>query len=204
MYARSLALCSLLLASPGFLRSAPPIPVRSNSLNLYLRTDGGSSVDTLTEMRSELAALMRPTAFQVHWRYGNRATGKQEGVLVVVDLEGSCTPPEGTLPPEGRATVRVASSAVANGVVLPFARVDCTALNRVLSADISAQSEPSQERSYGRALARVLAHELYHLLGQTTDHTRQGLTKARIGRSELLGEHVGFTSGALARFSRLP
>src|SRR5262249_13086397 len=65
----------------------------------------------------------------------------------------------------------LADTSISNGHVLPFFRVDCPRLIRMLGS----QLEPSV---LGRALARVIAHEIYHIVARTTDHQQNGVAKA--------------------------
>ena len=90
-------------------------------------------------------------------------------------------------------------SAVADGRVLPFSWVDCSALNRFLGPAISSQTAQDQAYIYGRSMARLLAHEFYHVLAQTGDHTQAGICKASFSRADLLADHFDFDDLALER-----
>jgi len=144
----------------------------------------------LGEMKSELGAIMKRAGFQIEWHGAQASNVAVEGDLVVVELRGSCEPPATWI--HDSAIVRIGSSAVADGKVLPFSWVDCTALAQFLKPYLIHKTRDRQELAYGRAMARVLAHEFYHILGQTLVHTESGLTKARLEPSDLLDARAGF------------
>jgi hypothetical protein len=122
-----------------------------------------------------------------------------DGSLVVVDLEGYCAVRARAEVQPGPDGAPLGSSATANGHILPFASVDCTALSGVLTSRIAAQPAALRSRMYGRAMARVLAHELYHYVGQATDHLQSGVAKEKFSASDLVQEQLEFDDPALSR-----
>ena len=144
---------------------------------------------------------MLPAGFRVVWRgAGDPPSTAGAEHLVVVELRGVCmaqfssmasTPLSFPLP--------LASSSVADGRVLPFSWLDCTALNRFLAPVVSGPSHAEQDDLYGRSMARLLAHEFYHILAQTDDHATAGIAKARFSTADLLADHFDFEASALER-----
>ena len=112
---------------------------------------------------------------------------------VVVELRGQCGVPWHTDRPQVvQRAAPLASTAVADGYVLPFSWVDCAALNRLVGPVIGDEPDALRDYVYGRALGRLLAHELYHVLMQTTSHAQAGIAKAQFTAAELLGESFRF------------
>jgi len=189
MYAQFWALCCLVTVSSF------PALAQGARVEVLLHDANGTSALILGEMRAELSALMEHAGFQIGW-HGAQPSAAVPGDLVVVDLRGSCEPPSASL--HDSRIVQMGSSAVADGKVLPFAWVDCTAVVQVLESYLAHKPQEQREFAYGRAMARVLAHELYHVLGHTLAHTANGLTKARLEPADLLSEHAEWGNVTLA------
>jgi hypothetical protein len=201
MYARLLALFGLLFVSASLVRSESRFPT-GTEVEVYLHGDSASAANVLDEMNRELATLMQHAGFQVVELHGNDQSPSGEAAhVIVVELRGACAAPMARsgsaelIPP----ALSLASSAVANGRVLPFSWVDCSALSRFLGPAISGQTAQDKAYIYGRAMARLLAHEFYHVLAQTGDHTQAGICKASFSRADLLADHFDFDDVALAR-----
>jgi len=198
MYARLLATLCLLPVSTLFAQADSAVPTGA-TLEVYVKGQESSTPDVLSAMNRELGSLMQPAGFRVVWR-GVSDPPSSAGAehLLMVELRGVCTaqflsmastPLSSPLP--------LASSSVADGKVLPFSWVDCTALNRFLAPVASGQSQSQQDDLYGRSMARLLAHEFYHILAQTDDHAPAGIAKARFSTVDLLADHFDFETFAL-------
>ena len=200
MYARLLATLCLLLVSTFFAQADSTVPTGA-TLEVYVKGLEASTPDVLRAMNRELEALMLPAGFRVVWRgAGDPPSTAGAEHLVVVELRGVCmaqfssmasTPLSFPLP--------LASSSVADGRVLPFSWLDCTALNRFLAPVVSGPSHAEQDDLYGRSMARLLAHEFYHILAQTDDHATAGIAKARFSTADLMADHFDFEASALER-----
>jgi hypothetical protein len=190
MYAQFWASCCLVTVT-SFSALA-----QGTRVEVVLHNDNGTPDVILGEMRSELSALMGRAGFQIAWRAAQDANAAVAGDLVIVDLRGSCAPPSTSI--RDSRIVQMGSSAVANGKVLPFSWVDCTAVAQLLEPYLTPQQAAQRDFVYGRAMARVLAHEFYHVLGRTLVHTASGLTKARLQPSDLLDEHAAYGKVAMS------
>jgi len=201
MYARLLALFGLLFVSTSLVRSESTFPAGA-VVEVYLHGDSASAANLLNEMNRELAILMQHAGFQIIEPHGSdQAPSGEAAHVIVVELRGACAVPmvRSSSAEEIPPALSLASSAVADGRVLPFSWVDCTALSRFLGPAISSQTTQSQEYIYGRSMARLLAHEFYHVLAQTGDHTQAGICKASFSRADLLADHLDFDDAAIAR-----
>ncbi len=200
MYARLLATLCLLPVSTFFAQADSAVPTGA-MLEVYVKGQEASTPDVLRAMNRELEALLLPAGFRVIWRgAGDPPSTSGAEHLVMVELRGVCmaqfsrmasTPLSSPLP--------LASSSVADGRVLPFSWLDCTALNRFLAPVVSSPSRAQQDDLYGRSMARLLAHEFYHILAQTDDHATGGIAKARFSTADLLADHFDFEASALER-----
>jgi len=197
MYALSAMLCLFFVSTFARADSAVPVGIQ---LEVYVKGAQTSTPDVLTAMNRELGALMQGAGFHVIWRSTDDsvAAGGVER-LVMVELRGLCVPRFSNTSAPLLSSLPLASSSVADGRVLPFSWVDCSALNRFLSPVALNQTQAEQDSLYGRSMARLLAHELYHVLAQTDDHTPAGIAKARFSTADLLAEHLDFEAYALDR-----
>ena len=195
MYAHSWALCCLVtvILSPAI--------AADTHVEILLRASDAVPELMLTEMKSEVGSLMERAGYRIEWSGERSSTTSFKGALVVVELRGSCERPTSSLPQRG--VVRLGSSAVADGKVLPFSWADCTALAQFLEPSLTHQQKQQREFVFGRAVARVVAHELYHVLGRTLVHTPSGLTKARFEPSDLLDDQAEFGEAFMARLQPL-
>ena len=200
MYALLLATLCLLPVSISFAQADSAVPTGA-SLEVYVKGQEASTPDVLRAINRELDALMLPAGFRVVWRGASEplpANGAEH--LVIVELRGICTARFSSLASAPLSfPSALASSSVADGKVLPFSWVDCTALNRFLAPVASTQSPAEQDDLYGRSVARLLAHEFYHVLAQTDDHAAAGIAKARFSTADLLADHFEFETSALER-----
>jgi hypothetical protein len=189
MHARLLALACLLYVSASSGRSESITPAAAD-VDVYLKTGQGVSTAVLDEMKSELASLMQGTGVRFEWRVLKESRADTiSGFAVVVELRGQCGVTWHADWPQlvGNATP-LASSAMADGYILPFSWIDCAALNRLVGPLIADEPDALRDYIYGRALARLLAHELYHVFMQTTAHAQTGIAKAQFTAAELLAE----------------
>ena len=198
MYARLLAFACLLSCSVLITR-AEPTAVPAATLGVYLKADGSASSRSLQSMRLELRKLMGSAGIKVRWFDAPRAAAAEK--LIVVELRGACQfSAERMDGQESRR--RLASTAVADGKVLPFSWVDCTALDEFLGPSLISEFPQERDESYGRALGRLLAHEFYHILAQRESHTPGGISKTSFSVADLLANHFEFDSDALALLRR--
>lgn len=196
MCARTAALfCCILTCLP--VAGAEDSGLAATDLVVYVNAGTNQSAPPLAFMRREAEALMRTAGYSVRWRAGGDAPN-----VVVVNLAGKCTVPMSPLlgaePPDDNQP-SLASTAVQDGVVLPFSRIDCAELTRMLSGVFSSEAPARRTYLYGRAMGRLLAHELYHILAQTRDHASAGIGKPCFTAADLVTDRFEFESVALSR-----
>ena len=205
MYARLLALLCLLPVSTFLALADSAVPTGA-TLEVYVKGQESSTPDVLRAMNRELETLMLPAGFRIIWRGASDppSTAGAEH-LIMVELRGVCMAQFSSMASRPLSfPLPLASSSVADGRVLPFSWVDCTALNRFLAPVVSGPSQSEQDDLYGRSVARLLAHEFYHILAQTDDHAASGIAKARFSTADLLADHFDFETFALNRLHPPP
>lgn len=195
MFARFLALFAALSVSAAL---GDP----QSAVAVYLKP-GAADAATLEYMKRELAKLMQPAGFVLEWPGADGIPQAGDAQLVVLELDGACeAPSEAGAVPAGSQSDRLASTAVSDGKILPFTSLHCGSLNRALGDWLAASAPARRQWLYGRALARLAAHELYHVLSDSSEHSREGLAKARFTVRDLVSESFEFERGAIERMRR--
>ena len=212
--AQIFALAGVLVVSPGLCR-ADSIPThnfesspgREKTLVIFLTSDAVLSTAASLELKKEVSYLLQPAAIRVDWRDPAVDRGGLENdYSAVVHLRGSCRPADPSTRFEHAVSgpFTLASSPVADGVILPFGDIDCAALNAFLGPSLWKEPDQVREFVYGRAVARLMAHELYHMIGQTRVHARSGIAESGFTVAELLSDHFEFSESTLAELHTSP
>ena len=197
MFARPLALFCLIATSVA--------AAEGPQLVVYLGHSADQPQTPLRHLKRELVSLMAQAGYNVVWR---DLKGSREGYssdLVVAELRGTCSA-AGTSPAEAPASPSgsLASSAVQDGKVLPFVKLDCAAVNHLLASSLASEPPARRDYLYGRALGRILAHEFYHVLADTVEHDHHGIAGPSVKPVDLLAERFTFEGPGLAKLRRAP
>jgi hypothetical protein len=180
----------LLLTAGGCLADGPVVVEGADSLYgvaLVFRFDGPFSSTALDHLQIETDEILRPLSVEAGWFDFNRIAGRTfTNRLIIVRFKGNCevngyagSPQKGAL----------GFTHVTEGEVLPFVEISCEKVWGFIRSEVDRR--PGQaDYLFGRALARVLCHELYHVIGATSRHSHEGVTKALLTAREL-------TQGAL-------
>src|SRR5262249_1552095 len=159
-------------------------------LALYAEPARGLEPESDSIMRAELQRLLAPAGLEIVWKsLATRKAGEDFEFVAVSSFDGSCAV-EPTSP--SPTTASIPGTSISNGRILPFFRVDCARLMRMLGS----QPEPAV---VGRALARVMAHEIYHIVAQTKDHQQAGVAKAVFSIRDLTTSRFELDAWSLAR-----
>jgi len=145
----------------------------------------------LDSMRLEVAAIMSPGGLCLNWRSldGVRET-EVFSELAVARFRGNC---DGSgLAASGIEPGALAWSHVSDGVVLPFAEVDCDRIQGFLQRRLLGLETRSREEVFGRAVGRVLAHELYHIFARAQGHGTRDVDRPSFTAAELVDDEFGF------------
>ena|SRR5216117_1073480 len=164
---------------------------QTRTLALYAEWPRGLDAGSGVIMRAELQRLLAPAGLEVVWKtLADRKAGEDFELVAVSSFEGLCAVDEPASNPA--ITASLADTSISNGHILPFFRVDCDRLIRMLGS----QLEPAV---LGRALARLVAHELYHIVAQTTDHQERGVAKAAFSIRDLTDARFELDAWSLSR-----
>jgi hypothetical protein len=198
MSAWVLALLSLLYTDPSVFQGN----ARYTDLAVYLTLDPNQAAAPLDTMKRELSGIMESAGYRVV--YGDARIpdpNAQFSALVVLELRGACGMPAGIYRMERAVAsgASLADTSVSSGVVMPFSRIHCANLTRLIGPLLADEVAAQRDYFYGRAMARIAAHELYHVVMGTRAHAREGVAKASFSISDLLDERFDFDRAALAR-----
>ena len=157
-------------------------------------------------LQVELSRLLEPAGLPVNLKTpSEQRLGEDFSKLVVAKLHGNCV----AEPLAGTATSlfeprSLASTAISDGAILPFATVECDNLRRALSPALLAAKKSFREEMFGRAVGRVLAHEIYHMLVQTRQHRGEGISKSCFSLADLAAPNFAFDTVTLAQLKPTP
>jgi hypothetical protein len=197
MSAWVLALLSLFHPDPAL----PGANVPRTELAVYLSADSKQPAAPLDNMKRELSGIMESAGYRVV--YGDPGAPDPQGqfsALVVLEMRGTCGMPGGNYRLERSVAsgASLAETSVSGGVVMPFSRINCSNLTRLIGPMLADEAGAQRDYLYGRAMARVAAHELYHVMMGSREHTHQGVAKASFSVNDLLDERFEFDRAALA------
>ena len=162
----------------------------TRTLALYLTPARGLDVEATRVMHDELQQLLAPAGIDVAWKsLADRKPGENFDLVAVTTFDGNCA---GEQVARGPIVASLADTSIADGHILPFFRIDCNLLMRVLGSRVEAPV-------LGRALARVAAHEIYHIVAQTTDHQDAGIAKATFSVRDLTAPRFELDAWSLIR-----
>ena len=185
---KALFLCLVLAALPAFGEhqetSLAPIA-------LYIQFLQPPPPAVFKALQDEVSSIMAPTGLRFAWRSlpdARRSEGWVE--LAVITFRGSCD--VAALNPHSSVPGPLGWTHISDGVILPFAEVDCQRIRGFFQKQLLAMPAKERVEAYGRALGRVLAHELYHIFANTTSHGSFGVGKSKYTVEELLSPKFQF------------
>jgi hypothetical protein len=185
---KSFSLCFALAVLPAFAgqREAvlPPIALYTQ----FLQEVPAAVVESL---ETEVAAIMAPMGLHFNWRDLAATSGSQVSVeLAVISFKGRCN--VAGLTPHDSSSGVLGWTHISDGVILPFADVDCDAVRGFIQKQLLAVRMEDRAPAFGRALGRVLAHELYHIFANTTHHGTEGVARESYNAQDLLAPDFQF------------
>jgi hypothetical protein len=184
---KTVVLSLLLVALPAIgqeRRADPPIA-------LYTSFQQPVSPTVLQALRDELDGLMEPALMHLEWRSLSGVSGSEvASELAVVKFLGRCD--VDALEMKAGHPGALGWTHVSDGIILPFADVDCDRIRSFVQKDLMFVHASDREEAFGRAVARVLAHELFHIFTQTAHHGSDGVGKSAFTVQELLSDDFQF------------
>jgi len=180
--------------------SAAPSP-----LTVLMDFELPHSETSLKALSYSLNKLLSPSGMSVNVQLkADLPVNPQFGQLVVFKMKGSCSlDPRSTKARVPAPDVGpLASAFTSDGEVLHFGEVQCDRVRRSLQRLPGFSGSLKNQQTYGSALAIVIAHEVYHMLGNATQHTRDGVTKAELSASELFDSRLAFPASAVSTLQK--
>ena len=154
-------------------------------ISLYTEFQQPPSPAVFNALRYEVNSIMAPAGLRFSWYSLPAAKGAAGSIeLAVITFQGKCDlagPISYSFSPGPLGWTHIT-----NGVILPFAEVDCQEIRGFIQKKLLIMPAEDRERAYGRAVGRVLAHELYHIFANTTRHSSGGVGKSKYTVGELL------------------
>ena len=145
----------------------------------------------LDSMKQEVGAIMSPGGLRLNWRSLKGVDGTEVfSELAVAKFRGNCDGSGGL--PGASQPHALAWSHVSEGVVIPFADVDCDRIESFLRTKLVTMEPANRQKVFGRAVGRVLAHELYHIFARATGHGTRDVDKPYYTVAELVEDDFGF------------
>jgi hypothetical protein len=170
--------------------AASPTPGQVGSAALYTEFEHNAAPSVVQAIREETDSLMAPNGLRFEWM-SLPETGQSVWMeLAVVKFSGRCE----VLPFAVSSHVdrRLGWTHISDGVVLPFAEVDCDAIGAYILKDLLGMPAQSREKAFGRAVGRVTAHELLHIFARTAAHSSHGVDHPTLTVADLLADRMEF------------
>ena len=165
---------------------------------LYTAYESESPEPVRSAMRQELESIFDPIGWQIAWRpLDGSSYGEMSANLAVVHFLGTCDATDLTVTAETPTVL--GSTDMANGRVMPFSNVDCSAVRALLAPLLTTDDIRARQQAFGRAVGRVLAHELYHVLTKERRHGSKGIGEAHFNAAQLLGSRFRFAPAEVAK-----
>ncbi|MFZ0934926.1 MAG: hypothetical protein WB579_12065 [Bryobacteraceae bacterium] len=181
-------LCLVLAALPAFgeHQETPLAPI-----TLYTTFQQEPPRVVVDAIQNELNSIFAPTGLRFTWQDLSGERGDAAPVeLAIVTFKGRCD--IAGLTPHASNPGPLGWTHVSNGVILPFAEVDCQRIRGFTQKQLLTMPAEDREKVYGRALGRVLAHELYHIFANTAAHSSSGVGKSKYTVQDLLSPKFQF------------
>lgn len=190
---KSLCLCLALAVLPALAgqRGALLAPI-----SLYTQFVQQPPVAVVESLEAEVASIMAPMGLHFNWRDLAASNGSQVSVeLAVINFKGRCDA-TGLVPHDSNPGP-LGWTHISDGVILPFADVDCDAVRGFIQKQLLEVRTENRILVFGRALGRVLAHELYHIFANTTRHGSDGVGREYYNVEDLLAAGFQFETREL-------
>lgn len=165
----------------------PPLP----AISLYTGFEQQPPSAVMASLQLEVHTIMAPMGLTFRWMSLSDEDVRLTSVdLAVITFRGRCDVQGLTVhePVSGP----LGWTHISDGVILPFADVDCSAVRGFLEKELFFMRPERREQIFGRALGRVLAHELYHILANTTHHGSDGVAREVYRVQDLLTSDFQF------------
>jgi hypothetical protein len=164
---------------------------------LYTQFEIPPALAVLEAMKSEVQSIMAPAGLNFQWADLASADGQHAVIhLAIINFLGRCDTVG--LMPRDSTPKALGWTSVSDGVVLPFAKVDCAAVRGFTQKELMELPQAVRAGTFGHALGRVLAHELYHIFASTVKHGVAGVGREVYSVHNLLCADFQFETREMA------
>jgi hypothetical protein len=170
--------------------AALPAPGQVGSAALYTEFENNPAPAVLQALKEEVDLLTVPNALRLKWQSLPANDFATWSELAVVKFSGRCEILPSATP--FQLGQRLGWTHISDGVILPFAEIDCDAVFAYLFQGLWLTPPQTRERILGRALARVTYHELLHIFAGTATHSDHGVDCPNLTASQLLAGPMDF------------
>jgi cytochrome c553 len=183
-----------LLVGQGWAGNLAPVAI-------YTGFENEPPKQVLDAIRNEVDSLMAPLKLPIEWR--NLATREFDNPAIqvaVVTFKGACDARDAAFYRGG--TGPLAWTHISEGVVLPFAEVDCGRIHELMDHSLSRVAPGRREAAFARGIGRVVTHELYHVLTASKHHGHDDVAHSAYTPQELMEDHFEFGMEELTTLRR--
>jgi hypothetical protein len=179
---------ALLLASPGLGAEGASRPrAEAPPVTVFLQFESPANARTVQFMRTEIDRLFAPVPLRFDWlRIEEAPEAGVVGEAVVVRFRGNCS--LSGVPPLPDERGPFAWAAVTDGVVQPFADINCDRVRTAVHDGMWGGERAQPDRYLGIGLARVVAHEIYHMYFRSRRHETGGVMRHALTPMDLIAE----------------
>ncbi len=183
----------LLLISLVFPMTAHDRAAAEPDVTVVLHFKGSWTAAAVDEMRKESDRILQSTGLRIGWMMSEEAAGRSFSEVVVLTFNGACMfQPE---PPPFDALGPFASTSIVDGMVQPFAEVNCDHVAGSVKNAMAGGDAGHGDLLVGRALGRVIAHELVHMLTHSEQHGEEGVQTASLTGKQLIAARLPLGAG---------
>lgn len=176
--------------------SRPPV-------TLVMQFEGVHSDSAVTEMKQELAAIMKDAGLSFDYRLRSELNESESPAdIIVVKFKGNCSMHAMPLVFDERGPLALTHTV--DGEILPFSEIACDRLRVSLRSALWGEDWKHADRLLGRALGRVLAHEIYHMFAKTHRHSAKGVAQRALTAKQLIAPNLTFAAADLEKLHHSP
>ena len=178
---------ALALASEGIAAETTHPRVEPPPVTVFFQFESAPNGRTIQFMRAEIDRLFASVPLRFDWlRIEEAPEAGVVGEAMVVRFRGNCS--LGGVPPLADERGPFAWATVTDGVVQPFADVNCDRVRVAVHDGMWGSERAHADRYLGIGLARVVAHEIYHIYFRSKRHESGGVMRHALTPMDLVAE----------------
>jgi hypothetical protein len=158
-------------------------------VSVFFQFESAPNPRTFQFMRAEIDRLFQSVPLRFDWwRMEEAPEAGVVGAAMVVRFRGNCS--LGGVPPIADERGPFAWATVTDGVLQPFADVNCDRVRTAVHEGLWGGEKAQADRFLGIGLARVVAHEIYHIYYRSRRHETGGVMRHALSPADLVAERA--------------